>query len=134
MKKQYILIGILVIMAVCLFYSYNKKAKVINLPTLPSASVNDTYDIEKIRVINGNEYEITYKDSSETKLIHALLQVKTTEKSKEKVIKFLNGISQPKLVILNRLEGICIVDIIVLYENKNVSLADWLKNQGLVFE
>ena len=121
-------------MAVCLFYSYNKKAKVINLPTLPSASVNDTYDIEKIRVINGNEYEITYKDSSETKLIHALLQVKTTEKSKEKVIKFLNGISQPKLVILNRLEGICIVDIIVLYENKNVSLADWLKNQGLVFE
>lgn len=122
---------VLIILSIILFFVYNNKFKVIDFSnsniTLPSIG-SETFDIKKIRVIDGNEFEITYTSG---KSIHGVLQVKTKDSAKDKVIKFLNESTQPKAVVFNKLNDVWIIDIVV---SNNVSLTSWLKEQELILE
>lgn len=124
------LVLLLILMGCFLAYSYNAKKKVISIPSIPLIGT-DRKDISQIKVLSGHEFEITYVDGR-SKTIRALLSSRTTDGCKNRVVKFLNSSSQPKMIILNKMNDIYVVDIVVLFEGKSISLTDWLVDQNLI--
>ncbi|MHA1948695.1 MAG: hypothetical protein ACW99G_03015 [Candidatus Thorarchaeota archaeon] len=96
----------------------------------------NTYVAKKIKVMAGNEFDITLDNG---KRIHAKLAVNSVPDAKHKVITYLNQTTNPKVVVLGKQGDIWIIDLYVrkelqasLYEE--ISLTSWLKDSGLIWQ
>ena len=89
--------------------------------------IQEIYDVIRIDVIGGHEFEVTLKDERK---IHAMLKVRTTNKSKDRVINYISHSTKPQVILYEKVNGIWIVDLIFNGE----SLTDWLHEEGLVLE
>ena len=127
LKNRLVLIGLAVILGLALLYVVGQRAN--TLPHLNPAQIfSEKYDVKRIRVIEGNEFDLLLTDG---RRIHARLQVKTPQEAKDRVVTRINLSTEPQVILHEQIkEGTWVVDLVF----NEGSLTDWLYEEGLVWE
>jgi len=108
---------------------------VVAPPDVKDNMVGQTYPIKRIQVLKGDYFDITIFDASADKRVLGKLSVLATEESKTKVLDLMNHCEQPKVVLKSKnTEGHWIVEITFLHEGKDISLSQWLTQNGLTYK
>lgn len=90
-----------------------------------------TFEISQVRVNSGHEFEIVLDDGRK---IWAFLEVKSSHKAKDALVKLFNSSTNPRCVLKSKKDSFWIVDIHVVDDTgKDISVVDFLTNKGLVF-
>lgn len=104
------------------------------LPELSQSIAGKTYDVKKLIVLRGDSFDITLKNTDETRVL-GVLSVSATDDAKQKVIDLLNNIIKPKVILKEKQsENRWLVDIFFVANDKEVSLSEWLESNKLVYK
>lgn len=136
---KYFLTFVIVTLAVYLGYMgychYFVQPPVVNgfVPVkVEDADVGKWFDIKRVRVVTGDQFEITTGDDMR---ILGKLKVNATEDSKSKVVSLLNTCEAPKVRLVTRQsDSKWTVDIKFNQSGKEVDLATWLSENKLVYK
>jgi len=139
-ERNLALLGITIfLIAILGFILIPDSVKSVDRPTvlIPTETSNsgEVYSVKSIQVISGNEFDLKLENG---KRIHALLAVRATPDSRERVIDYLNQHGDhPKVKVIGRKGEMWIVDVYVKTNealDEQHSLTQWLVNNELVWE
>lgn len=103
-----------------------------------SDDVGKTFVVTHLRVINAGTFDLLLENG--TRILARLDVMAVDDKSStQKVVTFLNQSTNPRVVLKERLpwnpEGkIWTVDFLVTNDGKETSLADWMRQNQLVYQ
>jgi len=131
-KKPLILTA--VFLAACIFFAYFQPNSVL-VKTLKSAvgeglhHLKEPVVVQRIVVLDGNEFDLGLADGRQ---IHAKLEVEVVPEAKDKVVKLINECVGPRVILYYADDkGIWSVDLLLVFEGKEVKLTEWLHEQKL---
>lgn len=129
MNRWFLLIAI-VVLGVLIYALYQSKMPIgednHNFPEVHLFH-HDKYVIQKITVLQGHEFDLTFSDG---RRVLARLAVKTPEKAKDKVVAYINQSNNPTCLVFDKDDEFWTVDILF----NSVSLTDWLRAQNLIWD
>lgn len=93
------------------------------------------HSISRINVLSGDEFDITLSDS---RRVHAVLDVKATPEAKEKVKSFISKCTNPKVLLKNKQKDVWVVQMYFTTIDKQgrfieVDLSKWIQNKNLAY-
>lgn len=104
------------------------------LPELSQSMAGKTFEVKKLIVLRGDSFDITLKDTTETRVL-GVLSVSATDDAKQKVIDLLNKSIKPRVVLNEKQsDNRWSVNIFVIVNDKEVSLSEWLESNKLVYK
>lgn len=110
-----------------IFFSQPDRKPIFQLEHLMSLPV----DVQHIIVLSGHEYDLKLADG---RRIKGVLEVVTPIEATEKVVRFLNTVTKPKVVLLSQMPtGPWIIRLYVNSNGETVEMVSWLKAQKLVW-
>lgn len=119
----------IVFLGVCLFfvgkYYFRPKNKEV-----PAIVEKVSHKVMKIGILSGDEFDLKLAVGQRVKI---KLTVTATHDSKEQVVRFINGCSNPRVILLHKSNNVWIADLFLYVKEtgKEVSLAEWLKFNNL---
>jgi hypothetical protein len=114
-------------------YSDRQKAKMTTHRTpfvKEGLQVGQEHKIEAIRVQKGHEFEIKLYDVG---WIKGVLEKKTPALSRKPVIELMNASTKPRVILLEELDNLWVVNIKSTVDGQEIDLISWLKSQDLLF-
>ena len=114
-------------------YDYRQKSKMTVYQTpfvIDGLQEGKEYKVETVRVQKGHEFEIKIYDVG---WIKGVLSKKTPVLSRKPVLELINSSTNPRVILIERLDNHWTVDIKLTEDGQEVDLISWLKNQGLLF-
>lgn len=127
--NRWMLLAAVVLLSSLIFVAYesNKEPAVKNNPVAQIFRMNQEFEIRKITVLQGHEFDLTLVDG---RRVHAKLSINTPPEARRKVVEHINKSRHPRCVVLDRASDYWTVDL--LFEAG--SLTDWLQQQNLVWD
>lgn len=102
------------------------------LPTRPASDQGRHYDVKKITVLRGDNFDLTLKDGSR---VLGKLSVLAVDDAKEKVLDLFNHSTNPKVVLREKQpDGRWVVEISFQHNGREWTLTEWLQTNGLVYK
>jgi len=93
--------------------------------------LNRPYEISKIQVLQGHEFDIVLRDN---RRIKGQLKIKTPSKATKKVIQLINSSSKPEVVLIKKHDHIWDVEVYLVKDKKRFALTNWLRSNQLVWD
>lgn len=109
-------------------------------PLSPSASMFGIHKVKRIEVISGHEFDLKLEDG---RRIYGHLSIMTPREAKGRVVRLLNNVSNPRVVVKSRgnpedvafrTPTLWTIDIFLAVNGEEIMLSKWLKKQGLVLQ
>ena len=138
-KNTTLLLAIIVLFSAIGFVVWKVRVEGEVVPFVPAhwsvLNVEKSYRVTHIGVLKGHEFDLKLEDG---RRIAASLEVSTAKEATEKVIRFLNSCTNPRCVLKHKtIDNTSMWNVVLFVTNSNgqeVNLADWLLDQGLVFQ
>ena len=137
---EILILGLWFLIAVTVFWKYKFSNKEIKLPenmdfqNITEVQVGKTFDIRKISILQGISFDITLKDDANSRIL-AELPVKPTADARNRLVDLLNQSAKPSLMLKQKQEnGKWIIDLFVYNADKKLNIADWLKENKLIYQ
>jgi len=135
MKKTFLIISVVLLLISGLYLGLTRV-----LPKVDEKPVANTrnwwepssmHPVVRIEILESNLYDVTLENEER---ILAKLDVNVAKNAKPKLILFLNHCVHPRIVKKEKDGDIYIVGFWVVHEGVLVNVADWLTENGLVYE
>lgn len=129
-----------VILGAGLYLAYNyKRTGTVPIQNPIQTLVQKSYKVTHIGVLQGHEFDLKLEDG---RRIHGVLNVKTPKEARDRMVRFINQATHPRVVLLERLNvpthlgnaEIWRVRLYVTVGPSEVNVVDWLKDQNLVWQ
>jgi len=106
----------------------------MDFQNITEVQVGKTFDIRKISILQGISFDITLKDDANSRIL-AELPVKPTADARNRLVDLLNQSAKPSLMLKQKQEnGKWIIDLFVYNADKKLNIADWLKENKLIYQ
>jgi hypothetical protein len=139
-KNKYlesIILILWLVIAGMLYFNINKSQQLIVDKEISQESnlAGNTYKIKKISIIESNSFDITFLDENRKNVrILARIAASPTSEAREAILKLLNNIKQPEIVILDKNQVNYLVEIYFNISEKKSSLTEWLSEQNFLYD
>ena len=137
-KNTTLLLAIIVLFSAIGFVVWKVRVEGEVVPFVPAhwsvLNVEKSYRVTHIDVLKGHEFDLKLEDG---RRIAASLEVSTAKEATEKVIRFLNSCTNPRCVLKHKMIDTSMWNVVLFVtdsEGREINLADWLLEQGLVFQ
>ena len=92
-------------------------------------------NVKEINVLKGDEFSLLLGDN---RRIHAILDVRSIPDSKEKLLRFLNDCTNPRVILKGENNGVWQVEMFVTTQSSSgeveISVSKWLRDKKLVYD
>jgi len=132
--NRWFLVAAIVGLGALLYSAYNKDKQSIHNPIASILPFKSEYNVRKITVLQGHEFDITLEDG---RRVLARLSIKTPPQAKQKVVSFISHSRKPRCVVLDKNSDFWTVDLLVedvRMSNSNQSVTEWLRQQNLAWD
>jgi hypothetical protein len=136
---EVIFLGLWIIIGFSIFVHYAKKynnpVEIPNkLKIKDSLELNKIYQLKRITVVKGDLFDVSIYDKDSSRLF-VKLNLNAVEDSKSSVLNLINNSINPKLKLIKKdIDGKWVVEIYLNFEQKEISLAEWLVSKNLVYK
>ena len=127
MSRRFFLIIANLLLAIFFIFAINNRSEDL----IVNPSIPEHYPIDRIRVIQGHDFDITLKNGNR---IRANLRYATAPEAQQEVVAFFNSSLNPNVVLYEKLYNIWIVDIKAIHSGKEMELLEWLRAKNLVWD
>ena len=127
MSRRFFLIIANLLLAIFFIFAINNRSEDL----IVNPSIPEHYPIDRIRVIQGHDFDITLKNGNR---IRANLRYATAPEAQQEVVAFFNSSLNPNVVLYEKLDNIWIVDIKAIHSGKEMELLEWLRAKNLVWD
>jgi hypothetical protein len=133
-RNVLVAVVIVVALGVCLFFVGRHYIRRLGIQPVPMPVVENNHKVLKIGILTGSEFDLKIGNGGER--VHVKLTVTAAPESKEQVVRFINGCSNPRVVLLKKTGDVWTADLFLYVKEtgKEVSLAEWLKFNNLAWE
>lgn len=138
---EWVIVGLYLFIAVIVFINHSKdNQKIIPIPKqlilsiVPESKKDHKYNVRKIIVLRGDNFDLTMKDENNTRIL-GKLSVMATDNAKEKVLDLLNHSINPRVILREKQpDGRWIIDFSFTNNDKELDLVQWLISNNLVYK
>lgn len=137
---EIVIIGLWLTIAVVLYlhYSRNRESppvpEKLAVPTVPDSEKGKKYDVSKVTVLRGDTFDLTMKDTANTRIL-GKLSVMATDNAKAKVLDVLNHSTNPRVVLREKQpDGRWTIDFFFTNGGKEHNMVEWLSSNNLVYK
>ena len=127
MSRRFFLIIANLLLAIFFIFAINNRSEDL----IVNPSIPEHYPIDRIRVIQGHDFDITLKNGNR---IRANLRYATAPEAQQEVVAFFNSSLNPNVVLYEKLDHIWIVGIKAVHSGKETELLEWLRVKNLVWD